>query len=69
MKGFQEFANKIKEKENKKRQKLKFCQEHNFNHEVTFLRRELEIISEIRMELESVASGTTKPEEVVFTDL
>jgi len=69
MKGFQEFANRLKEEESKKRQKLKFCQEHNFDHEVTFIRRELNIISEIRGESEFVASGYRKPEEAQFTDL
>ena len=69
MKAFQEFADKLKEVENQKRQKIKFCKEHNFGHEVLWLQKQLTTISEIRMEMEMIASGHRKPSEATFIDL
>ena len=69
MKEFQEFADRLKEVENQKQQKIKFCKEHNFGHEVQWLQKQLIIISEIRMEMEMVAKGHRKPSEATFVDL
>lgn len=69
MKEFQEFADRLKEVENQKRQRVKFCQQHNFGEEVRWLQKQLVIISEIRMEMEMVANGHRKPSEATFVDL
>jgi len=69
MKAFQEFADKLKEVENQKRQKINFCKEHNFGYEVLWLQKQLNTISEIRMEMEMIASGYRKPSEATFVDL
>lgn len=69
MKEFQEFADRLKDVENQKRQKIKFCQQHNFGEEVRWLQKQLVTISEIRMEMEMVANGNRKPSEATFVDL
>ena len=55
MKAFQEFADKLKEVENQKRQKIKFCKEHNFGYEVLWLQKQLNtIVISDRNELDEV---------------
>ena len=61
-----EFAAKLKELADKKKQKYSFCKEHGFKHEEEWLRNEYNIIQEIRMEMENCANGIRKPSEAVF---
>jgi len=68
-KAFQEFADKLKEIEDKKRQLMKFCDDHKFEHEKQWIRREVHILSEIRMEMEMIADGHRNPSEATFIDL
>lgn len=69
MKEIQEFADRLKEVENQKRQRVKFCQQHNFAEEVRWLQKQIQIISDIRMEMEMVAKGNRKPADAIFIDL
>jgi len=67
--GFQQFADQLKRVEDAKRQKIRFCKEHNFGHEVEWLQSQVRIIQEIRFELEAVYEGRRKPSEATFIDL
>lgn len=69
MKEFQEFADRLKEVEKQKQQRVKFLQQHNFGEEARWLQKQVEIISEIRMEMEMVANGDRKPSESIFVGL
>lgn len=68
-KGFKQFADRLKEVENQKKQKIKFCKQHNFGEEVRWLQKQVAIISEIRMEMELISEGRRNPSEAKFIDL
>lgn len=69
MEGFKEFAEKLKEFENERIQKMKFCQEHNFEHEAIWIQKQISIINQIRMEAELISEGRREPSEIIFLDL
>ncbi len=62
-----DFAKALEKLEGKKRQKYLFCKEHKFEHEALYLKTQLEIILEIRFEIENVANGLRKASEAKFS--
>jgi hypothetical protein len=69
MEGFKEFAEKLKEIEDDKMQKIRFCKDHNFGHEVMYLEKQVNILYEIRIKAEMISEGIFKPSDINFREL